>query len=86
MCSERRIPSKNNNKLIGLTDRLRLLIKQESLSPIAKGAAGLRNVAAHADIGELEPEEVQYLEALEHFLSCCIPEVGGAVEEIGFSH
>ena len=54
---------------------------------MAKGAAGLRNVAAHADVGELEPEEVQYLEALEHFLSCCIPEEGGiAVEEIGFSH
>jgi hypothetical protein len=44
------------------------LIKQENLCPIARGAAGLRNVAAHADVGELESEDVQYLEVLVRYV------------------
>jgi len=68
ICSDRRIPVRNNGRLIGLFKRLELLASKENLSPVAGGATGLRNSAAHADAGELRPEEVPILEALVRYV------------------
>ena len=47
--------------------RLASLITQENLTKVG-GATGLRNVAAHADLGGLLPEDVPYLEALIRYI------------------
>jgi hypothetical protein len=40
-----------------------MLVSQENLSAV-EGATGLRNVASHADLGALLPEDVPYLDGL----------------------
>ena len=47
--------------------RLAKLVTQESLAKV-EGATGLRNVAAHADLGGLVPEDIPYLEALIRYV------------------
>lgn len=68
VCSDRGIPSqKPNGGPIFLGKRLDQLITQEGLAKV-HGATGLRNVAAHADLGGLVPEDIPYLEALIRYV------------------
>jgi hypothetical protein len=43
------------------------LVTRENLTKV-RGATGLRNVAAHADLGGLLPEDAPYLEALIRYI------------------
>lgn len=47
--------------------RLSMLAKEENLNSVA-GAVGLRNVAAHADLGHLQREDLTYLETLVRYI------------------
>jgi hypothetical protein len=67
ICTDRGIPSRANGRPIFLGVRLTSLAAQENLSSVA-GATGLRTVAAHADVGNLLPEDVPYLEALIRYV------------------
>jgi hypothetical protein len=68
VCSDRGIPSqKADGRPIFLGKRLDQLITQEGLAKV-HGATGLRNVAAHADLGGLVPEDIPYLEALIRYV------------------
>ena len=68
VCSDRGIPSqKTDGRPIFLRKRLDKLVTQEGLAKI-EGATGLRNVAAHADLGGLVPEDIPYLEALMRYV------------------
>ncbi len=63
ICTDRNIPKKKpDGKPLFLGVRLAVLAKKEKLTPIG-GAVGLRNIAAHSDLGDLLPEDVPYLEA-----------------------
>jgi hypothetical protein len=52
---------------IFLRKRLAKLVAQENLTKV-EGATGLRNVAAHADLGGLLREDVPHLEALIRYI------------------
>ena len=68
VCSDRGIPNKTSKgKILFLGVRLAELVNQEKLSSV-KGVVGLRNVAAHADAGDLLPEDVPYLEILVKYV------------------
>jgi len=68
VCSDKGIPShKPDGRPIFLGKRLATLVAQERLAKV-EGATGLRNVAAHADLGGLAPEDIPYLEALIRYI------------------
>lgn len=68
VCTDKGIPSqKPDGKPIFLRKRLEKLVAQESLAKV-EGATGLRNVAAHADLGGLVPGDIPYLEALIRYI------------------
>jgi hypothetical protein len=68
VCTDKGIPSqKPDGKPIFLRTRLDKLVAQESLVKV-EGATGLRNIAAHADLGGLVPEDIPYLEALIRYV------------------
>jgi hypothetical protein len=68
ICTDRGIPNKNSRgKIVFLGLRLSQLALQEKLASVG-GAVGLRNVAAHADAGDLLPEDVPYLETLVRYI------------------
>ena len=61
VCSDKGIPGETaGGRPIFLRKRLDQLITQEGLAKV-QGATGLRNVAAHADLGGLVPEDIPYL-------------------------
>lgn len=68
VCTDKGIPShKSDGRPIFLGKRLAKLVAQEGLTKV-EGATGLRNVAAHADLGGLVPEDIPYLEALIRYV------------------
>jgi hypothetical protein len=68
VCTDKGIPShKPDGRPIFLGKRLATLVDQEGLAKV-EGATGLRNVAAHADLGGLVPEDIPYLEALIRYV------------------
>lgn len=68
VCTDKGIASHQpNGRPIFLGARLADLVTQENLTKVG-GAIGLRNVAAHADLGGLLPEDVPYLEALIRYI------------------
>jgi hypothetical protein len=68
VCNDRGIPNKKADGYpIYLGKRLSELTKKENLRPI-EGAVGLRNIAAHSDLGGLLPQDIPYLEALIKYL------------------
>src|SRR5258708_37402829 len=68
VCTDKGIPShKPDGRPIFLGKRLATLVAQEGLAKV-EGATGLRNVAAHADLGGLVPEDIPYLEALIRYI------------------
>jgi len=68
VCTDKGIPNRNPNGMpMFLGQRLPLLVTKENLTPVG-GATGLRNVAAHADVGDLLPEDIPYLEALIRYI------------------
>lgn len=68
VCTDRGIPShKPDGRPIFLRNRLAMLVAQEGLAKV-EGVTGLRNIAAHADLGGLVPEDIPYLEALIRYI------------------
>jgi hypothetical protein len=68
VCKDKGIASHQpNGRPVFLGARLSILVTQENLTAVG-GATGLRNVAAHADLGGLLPEDVPYLEALIKYI------------------
>jgi hypothetical protein len=68
VCSDRGIPTKlPNGHLMFLGARLATLAKNKNLATVG-GATGLRNIAAHADLRGLLPEDIPYLEALVKYI------------------
>jgi len=68
ICSDRGISTKyENGKPKFLTARLEELIQKEGLVPVG-GIVNLRNVAAHADLGNLLAEDIPLLEALVRYI------------------
>lgn len=68
VCTDKGIDShKPDGRPIFLGKRLATLASQQNLAAVG-GATGLRNVAAHADLGGLLPEDVPYIEALIRYI------------------
>ena len=68
VCTDKGIVSHQpNGRPIFLGARLANLVTQENLTKVG-GAIGLRNIAAHADLGGLLPKDVPYLEALTRYI------------------
>lgn len=67
ICTDRCIPSRDSAGKLFLGARLSMLAKKENLKSVA-GAVGLRNVAAHADLGQLQREDLPYLETLVTYI------------------
>jgi hypothetical protein len=68
ICSDRGISTKyENGKPKFLTARLAELIQKEGLKPVG-GIVNLRNVAAHADLGNLLADDIPLMEALVRYI------------------
>jgi len=67
VCTDKGISSHKDGRPIFLGKRLATLVAQEGLAKV-EGATGLRNVAAHADLGGLVSEDIPYLEALARYI------------------
>jgi hypothetical protein len=67
VCADRGIPNNQAGKLVTLGSRVKILVAKDKLSAV-QGAVGLRNIAAHADLGSLVPDDVQYLETLVRYI------------------
>jgi hypothetical protein len=68
VCTDQRIPSHAaDGKPLFLGKRLATLVARKGLAKV-QGATGLRNVAAHADLGGLLPEDIPYLETLIRYI------------------
>ena len=68
VCTDKGIPiHKPDGRPIFLGKRLATLVAQEGLAKV-EGATGLRNVAAHADLGGLVPADIPCLEALIRYI------------------
>jgi len=68
VCSDKGIPShKSDGRPLFLGKRLAELVAKENLAKV-EGATGLRNIAAHADLGGLVPGDIPYLEALIRYV------------------
>ena len=68
VCTDQGIPSHTaDGRPLFLGKRLSKLVAREGLAKV-EGATGLRNVAAHADLGGLLPEDIPYLETLIRYI------------------
>ncbi len=68
VCTDKGISSHQpNGRPVFLATRLATLVTLANLTAVG-GATGLRNVAAHADLGALQPEDVPFLEALIRYV------------------
>ena len=68
VCTDRHIAQRHESgRPIFLGARFKMLTEQETLTTV-QGAIGLRNVAAHADLGDLTADDVPYLEALIRYV------------------
>ena len=67
VCTDKGIPNRNSDGSVTLGPRLDKLVAQNKLKAVS-GAFGLRNIAAHSDLGSLAPEDVPYLETLVRYI------------------
>jgi hypothetical protein len=67
ICTDKGISSYHSGRPVTLGPRLNKLVTQNNLS-VVRGAVGLRNVAAHSDLGSLASEDVPYLETLVRYI------------------
>jgi hypothetical protein len=68
VCTDRGIPRKRpDGGPMFLGARLAKLVEKENLA-VVSGATGLRNIAAHSDLGGLLREDVPYIESLVRYI------------------
>ena len=67
VCTDRGIPSSSGGRPMTLGPRLKKLAADNGLNAV-DGAVGLRNVAAHSDLGGLTAEDIPYLETLVRYI------------------
>jgi hypothetical protein len=67
VCTDRGIPNHEAGRSVTLGPRLDKLVAQNKLR-VVRGAVGLRNIAAHSDLGSLAPEDIPYLETLVRYI------------------